>query len=128
MKKIILLFSHKLSDAQKNELSNFWHVESFVYLPDELQKIWSNISPDLESLYEIVNPIKEFLKEHADEKDLVLVQGDFGACYTMVNYAKSLKLVAIYATTKRDVIEEIVDGKSMKKSIFEHGRFREYGK
>lgn len=126
MKKIILLFSHKLSDAQKNELSNSWHVESFVYLPDELQKIWSNISPDLESLHEIVNPIKEFLKEHADEKDLVLVQGDFGACYTMVNYAKNLKLTPVYATTKRIAQEFIEDGKTIKKSIFEHGRFREY--
>ena len=96
-------------------------------MPRELQEIWSNISPDLTSIEEVLTPIRNFLKEHAKADDMVLIQGDFGACYTMVNFAKSLGLTAVYATTKRNAIEETVNGKTVKKSIFEHRRFREYG-
>jgi hypothetical protein len=127
MKKIFLLFSHKLSEIQRQELQNSWHVEEFISMPKELQDIWSNISPDLESLQGLLEAHKNFLKEHAKTDDLVLIQGDFGACYAMVNFAKGLGLTTVYATTKRNAIEEIVEGKTVKKSIFEHRRFREYG-
>ena len=128
MRDAYLLFSHQLSDAQKRELTQTWGVKEYIHLPKELQTIWSNISPDLENLGEMLEPIKFFLASHSKKGDIALIQGDFGAVYTMVNFAKSLELVAIYATTKRDVIEEMIDGKSVKKSIFEHRRFREYGK
>lgn len=127
MRDAYLLFSHQLSDAQTRELTHTWGVKEYIHLPKELQTIWSNISPDLENLRELLEPIKSFLVSYSKKGDIALIQGDFGAVYTMVNFAKSLELVAIYATTKRDVIEEIVDGKSVKKSIFEHRRFREYG-
>lgn len=127
MRNAYLLFSHQLSDAQTRELTQTWGVKEYIHLPKELQTIWSNISPDLENLGELLEPIKFFLISHSKKGDIALIQGDFGAVYTMVNFAKSLELVAIYATTKRDVIEKMIDGKSVKKSIFEHRRFREYG-
>jgi len=34
--------------------------------------------------------------------------------------------VAVYATTKRDVIEKEIDGKIVKTSVFEHVRFRRF--
>jgi len=125
-KQMILLFSHQLSDPQKADATNTWGVEEFVYLPQKLQQIWSNISPDLDSLKEVLEPIKSYVKEVANENDLILIQGDFGASYMMVNYAKSLNLAPVYATTKRMVQELVENGKTIKKSIFEHRRFREY--
>jgi len=44
-KKMILLFSHTLTDKQKEDAKQKWQVD-FVYLPKELQRIWSDISPD----------------------------------------------------------------------------------
>ena len=54
-----------------------------------------------------------------------MVQGDFGATCAIASFVNSLKGVAVYATTKRNVMEER-DGKIIKTSIFEHVRFRKF--
>lgn len=58
MKKMILIFSHKLSDEQKKEAKENWNINEFVSLPEELQNIWSNIDPDLDTLNESLVSIK----------------------------------------------------------------------
>ncbi len=126
MKKLFLLFSHTLTPSQKEDARKSLGVEHFVSLPDNLQKLWSNIPPDLPNLKEYLIPIKNFLKENAKEGDIVLIQGDFGGCFEMVNFVKSLNLKAVHSTTKRDVIEKTVNGKVEKFSVFEHVIFREY--
>ena len=126
-KKMILLFSHKLTNEQIDDAQNSFGIDKFIYLSDDLQKIWSNISPDLKTIQDILEPIKEFIKTNSNQDDVVLIQGDFGACFIMVNFCKSLGLKTLYATTKRIAQEYIEDGKMIKKSIFEHRRFREYG-
>lgn len=111
-----------MEDAQKN-----FGIEEFVALPMDLQKIWSDIPADIETLSPLLQPIKEFLQTNAQKGDVVLVQGDFGAVYIMVDFAKHLELMPVYATTKRIAQEYINDaGQSVKKSLFEHRRFREY--
>jgi len=127
MKKMILLFSHKLTQEQKDEAIHRLNVKEFVSLPKNLQAIWSNISPDIVSLKEPIKSIQEFLRTNASKGDIVLVQGDFGGVYTLVNFCKERDLTAVYATTKRETIEYINEkGEMMKKSKFEHVRFREY--
>ena len=123
-KKLILLFSHKLTPEQIKSAKDDFDVKEFIYLSKELQNIWSNIDPDIEKID--LQPIKEFLKDIANKDDVVLIQGDFGACYNMVNFCKSLKLVTVYATTKRVAKEFIEDGNTIKKSEFKFRRFREY--
>ena len=126
MKKMFLLFSHSLTKTQENNAIKSFKIEEFVSLPENLQKLWSEIPSDLESLNDYLNPVKEFLGNSSDLGDFVLIQGDFGATYALVNFAKSLGLVPVYATTNR-VIEEVEEnGKTIKKSVFEHIRFREY--
>ena len=126
MKQMFLLFSHKLTPAQEADAKKSLKVEKFVTLPDELQKLWSNIPPQLEELDDYLTPLKEFIKKNAKEGDYVLIQGDFGGCYVMVNFVKSLGLQAIHSTTTRDVVEKIVNGKVEKFSRFEHVIFRKY--
>jgi len=127
MKKMFLLFSHKLTSKQITNATEQFAVEEFVYLPNNLQQIWSNISPDLEKLTDILEPLKSFIEKNSKKDDVILIQGDFGAVYIMVNFCKNLGLTTVYATTKRVVSEFKNDnGQSVKKSIFEHRRFREY--
>ena len=126
---MLLLFSHKLSEEQMREAKDVWNVEMFIYMSSELQQEWSNVSPDLESLQDVLKPIQNFIKMSGRKDDIVIIQGDFGACYNMVNFAKSLKLIPVYATTKRTASEyKNEEGQTVKKSIFEHRRFREYDK
>ncbi|MBD3842082.1 MAG: hypothetical protein IE909_09400 [Campylobacterales bacterium] len=126
-KKMILLFSHKLNEKQIKIAKDEYAVEDFVYLSTELQQIWSDISPDIISLEQTLEPIKKYIIRILQKDDIVLIQGDFGATYIMVNFIKELDAIPVYATTRRK-IEEIIDedGKTIKKSIFEFRRFREY--
>jgi len=127
MKKIVLLFSHQVTETQKEELHKNWKIDEFVVLPYNLQQIWSNIPADAVSIVTLLEPIKIFLSANVEKGDLALIQGDFGAVYDMINYVKSLELTPVYATTKRIVSEyKNEEGKTVKKSIFEHRRFREY--
>lgn len=126
MNKMFLLFSHTLTKNQKDDAMKSFGIEEFIYLPKELQELFSNVPNDLKKLSEYLTPIKLFLKQYSKEGDFVLIQGDFGATYILVNFAKSLKLKAVYSTTKRVTQEFEEDGKIIKKSIFEHERFREY--
>lgn len=126
MNKMFLLFSHTLTKNQKDDAMKSFGIEEFIYLPKDLQELFSNVPNDLKKLSEYLIPIKLFLKKYSKEGDFVLIQGDFGATYILVNFAKSLKLKAVYSTTKRVTQEFEEDGKIIKKSIFEHERFREY--
>ncbi|MFA7021860.1 CRISPR-associated protein Csx20 [Aliarcobacter sp.] len=126
MNKMFLLFSHTLTKNQKDDAMKSFGIEEFMYLPKELQELFSNVPNDLKKLSEYLTPIKLFLKQYSKEGDFVLIQGDFGATYILVNFAKSLKLKAVYSTTKRVTQEFEEDGKIIKKSIFEHERFRDY--
>ena len=126
-KKMILIFSHRLTNEQIKDAEDNFGISKFVYLDDSLQKIWSNISPDITSLKDILNPIKEFIKKISNKDDVVLIQGDFGACYMLVNFCNKLKLKTIYATTKREIKEYNENNKLIKQSIFKHRRFRKYG-
>lgn len=126
MKKMFLLFSHNLSEIQLNDAKSNLEVSEVVSLPNKLQDIWSNIPADIENLREYLLPIRNFLAENSQYGDVVLIQGDFGAVYQMVNFSKDLGLIPVYATTSREIEEFEENGKTIKKSIFEHIRFREY--
>ena len=122
--KMILLFSHKLTDEQIIDAKNILKIEEFIYLPPNLQSIWSNIPPELDSLKEYLKPIKDFVSQF--NNNYILIQGDFGAVYEMVNFSKNIGLIPIYATTKREITEIKKDNKIIKQSIFKHIKFRKF--
>lgn len=126
MSKMLLLFSHKLTQSQKEDAINSLKINDFVYLPDDLQELWSNIPADLTNLNNFLMPIKEYIKNNAKVNDIILTQGDFGAVYEMVNFTKNLGLIPVYSTTKREIKTENFDGKVVKSSVFEHIKFRKF--
>ena len=126
MKKMFLLFSHRLTESQIQEATEKFGVGEFVYLPDALQSLWSRVPTDIESLREYIEPIKAFVKLNAKKGDIVLVQGDFGMVFSMVIFSKKIELIPVYATTERKIEEYVENGQSVKKSVFEFRRFREY--
>ena len=126
MPNLHLFFSHRLTDAQKEDALKSLDVEEFVYLPPDLQQLFSNVPPHLESLDEYVRPFAQYLLEVARPGDYILLQGDFGLVYRLVEISKSLGLIPIYATTRRVALERQEGEKSIKLSAFEHVRFRRY--
>lgn len=126
MKKMFLFFSHILTQKQQLDAQNSLHVQRFVYLDESLQNLWSNVPEDLSELHEFLEPFKTYSQQNIQQNDIVLIQGDFGAVFNMVNFLQKLNITCVYATTKRVVKCEKIDNAIVKKSIFEHVMFREY--
>ena len=123
MKKMFVLISHGLTQEQKSQALKVFGVENIINIADDA---WSNISPSDENILYVLNRYKKELMLEAEAGDILLVQGDFGATYNMINFAKNIGLKTIYATTKRVVQELIIDGKSVTRREFKHEKFREY--
>ena len=126
--KMFLFFSHKLTPEQIKDAKENLGVDEFVYLPQELQKKFSNVPPEIDDIKEYSLDFIEFLEKNVSKEDYVLIQGDFGVVYWLVDYCKENNLKAVYATTKRVVKEEVIDGKVIKISEFKHVKFRFYFK
>ena len=126
--KLFLLFSHKLTDEQIKDAKENLGVNKFVYLPEDLQYKFSNVPPEIENIKDYSKDFKEFLANNAKKQDFVLIQGDFGIVFQMVEFCKENNLKAIYSTTKRVVKEQVINGKIIKTSEFRHIRFRNYFK
>ncbi len=129
MKKIFILISHPLNQSQKDNILSQLNIDNIVLLPEELLKQWSSIPPEMESIKEIILPIKNFLDENAKSGDYVLVQGDMGATYIVVNYAFEKGLIPCYSTTKRITLREENNQDTINLSKqFKHIIFRKYEK
>ena len=129
MSTLFLLFSHQLTLAQQQDARQNLNVERFVSLPTDLQQLFSNIPPDLERLETYLSPIIQWIDDNCTQwEDYMLIQGDFGATYYLVNYCRSFNYACpVYATTRREVINEVnQEGAVEVKKVFRHVRFREY--
>lgn len=124
--KLCLLFNHTLTSEQANDAKVSLFCDEFVSLPEQLQDLWSNVPPELESLSCYLQPIKEYIHANVQKDDFVLIQGDFGATYMMVNFVKNLGAIPVYATTSRNVVEATEGGKTIKRSVFKHEKYRKY--
>ena len=125
--KFLILMNHEMTQEQRPDAIKMLGVAEFVEPPEEISNIWSAIPADVETIEAILSPVKVWLDSHANAGDVVLVQGDFGAVYHMVNHAFSKKLVPVYATTQRKVEEKVNDNGCVEITrVFRHQRFRLY--
>jgi hypothetical protein len=127
MDRMLLLFSHTLTENQKKDAHDTIGITEFTPLPHHLQDVWNNIPPTLPSIINHLDPIKKWMNKTAENGDIVLIQGDFGAVYVMVNYAFSIGAIPVYATTEKKSAEISMSANTVKtERIFEHKIFRRY--
>jgi len=128
MSDLFLIFNHEITSLQQEDARENLGVDRIVDLPPDLKKLWRRIPPDLEEIGKYLEPVKRWLSGHASQSDYVLIQGDFGACYMMVNFAIENGLIPVYSTTHREVAEEYGENGSVNIiHRFKHVAFREYG-
>lgn len=125
---MFLLFSHTLTHSQQTDAILNLSVGDFIPLPEDLQDLWSNVSPENDQLSDYLEPIKVFLTQNAQKKDYILIQGDFGCTYHMVDFCKKKNLIPLYSANKRDAkeIRSEDENRVTKISAFEHVKFRFY--
>jgi hypothetical protein len=127
LKTLFLIFNHQLTSLQKEDARAALKVDAIINLPIELQELWSNVPPELPEVTDYLKPVKAWLSAKARAGDYVLIQGDFGACYLMVNFSLEHNLVPVYSTTQREAIEENQPNGAVKViHHFQHEIFRRY--
>ena len=121
MKKLVLLFSHQLTEQQEIEAKNSLKCNEILYLPKELKEKWQNLG-----IKKNLEEFKKFLDKVTSKEDYVLIQGEWGATYDMINYCKGKNLIPIYSSTKREVEERKNGEEIVKVSKFVHRGFINY--
>ena len=128
MTTIFLLFNHKLTPAQKEAAHTTLNVKQIANPSKDIRDLWSQIPADLANLFTYLTPVRQWLEKDAKSGDFLLVQGDFGATFLMVEFALKNHLRPIYSTTARIAIEKELDnGTIIIEHNFCHVRYREYG-
>jgi hypothetical protein len=126
---LILLFNHQLTCDQERDARDNLGVSKVVEPPEALRELWGNVPPELADLTAYLDPVKQWLAKHSSSGDYVLIQGDFGATYLMVNFAFQRELIPVYSTTQRQAEEQPQpDGSVRLSHRFFHKRYRFYGK
>jgi hypothetical protein len=125
---LFLIFNHDITPLQESDAYNSLGVQQIINMPPDLKELWRQIPPDLTEISNYLEPIKDWLAGHARKNDYVLIQGDFGACFIMVNVAFETGLIPVYSTTEREAVEEQQsDGAVKLVHKFKHQSFRKYG-
>lgn len=122
MKQIFILFSHKLTPAQEVEIKEKLGCEKINYLPKLLQELWSNVDINVDN----ENIFKNYLKDNGNKDDYVLIQGEWGLTYKIIEFCKKNMFIPIYSYSKRKVLEEKQDENIKKTSFFKHIKFMKY--
>ncbi len=124
--KLLAVISHTLMEEQILEANTRLKVDSIILMLEEIKGIWANISPFGPMPKDQIDKIIDWIEKESDKGDYVLVQGDFGATYYVVDYCIKNSRIPIYSTTKREVEERIIDGQVESRRIFKHVNFRKY--
>lgn len=125
MRTMFILMSHQMTQAQYDDAKESYGASEFVELPRDT---WSQIPAEADDISAYLAELKDNILKQSELNDILLVQGDFGATVSMVNFAFQNGLLPVYATTRR-AVKEIVDGdKIITTRTFEHVRFRIYEK
>ncbi|KGG79641.1 CRISPR-associated protein Csx20 [Caloranaerobacter azorensis] len=123
---LLVVMSHELLDFQVEEAKFKLGVDTIKTLPDNLKQIWSNLNPKGELPVGELNLVRDWILKESYEGEYVLVQGEFGATFYIVDFCFKYNRIPIYATTARKVEETKVDNKVITKRVFVHENFRKY--
>jgi hypothetical protein len=127
MPSFFLLFNHRLSAEQEADARNSLSATDFIYLPPDLQALWSQVPPEPAQLDAHAAPVLHWLDAQARPGDYVMVQGDYGVTWIAVSHCLSKEYIPVYGTTGRQTVEQPQPDGSVKiERVFRHVRFRKY--
>lgn len=125
---LLLLFNHNLTEDQTISARRDLGVQDIIALPEALRSIWRQIPPDQPAIHDVLAPVREWVRHTARPGDHILIQGDYGATWLMIQFATENNLIPVYATTRREALEtRLPDGATRITHHFRHVMFRKYG-
>ncbi len=115
---MILLFSHLLTNSQIQWARESLKVSDFISMPEELKTQWAAIDPSVEDLIGIAGPFQDWLKSATVPGDFILVMGEWGTTYLLVQWCFKNDRIPVHVTGPRNVAEESVTEKGIKNTRF----------
>lgn len=125
MKTAFCLINHQLTENQITELREKYSVSNIKYPEPALSQVWAQIPATQHLDMKPINSVIEWLAD-AKAGDLVIIQGEYGSTFLLVDYAMKNKLVPLHAVSKRIAKEIRVGEQVQKQNVFEHVCFRVY--
>ena len=127
MRKCFCLLNHKLTQKQLDELAQKYQVSDIEYPPKAVSDFWLQIPTTAQILKAYLQPVTDWIQK-AGQGDLIIIQGESGSTFALVDWALSKAFIPLYAVTKRIETEEMQGEKVVRHYVFEHECFREYKK
>ena len=123
--KVYCLLNHSLTERQLAELQEKYGAGEVVYPDERLAATWSQVpvTPVLDR--SVIQAITDWLSA-ARKGDVLVVQGEFGSTFMIVDYALGRGLVPLHAVTRRVALEHREGEKVLRQYVFEHVCFRRY--
>lgn len=126
MRKFIVLMSHDMSDIQKNDAYENLKVAEIIEAPAEIKAIWGNVDPISDLDISKLDKVISWIKNISEKGDYILVQGEFGATFYIVDYCFKSNLIPVYATSIRRVEETREGDRVLTNRVFVHEGYRQY--
>jgi len=129
MPDLHLLFNHILTDTQHRAARRELGVGRIIPPPEDVRGLWRAIPPEPDSIRSFLTPIFTWIDTTIQPRDFLLVQGDVGACWLVVDHVQGKDIIPVYATTTREAKEERLGKEKIRLThTFAHVRFRRYGR
>lgn len=125
MRTAFCLLNHPLTAKQIEELRGKFGVVQIKYPTQELSAQWSQVSATENTDMELIAFVTEWLQS-ARKNDILIIQGEFGTTFMLVDWALKQGLVPLHAVTRR-IAKEQQNGETVHRQyVFEHICFRKY--
>ena len=115
-----------MSEIQKSDAHKDLKITKIIEAPPHIKKIWANIDPtsDLNTIK--LDEVVSWIKENSSKQDYILVQGEYGATFYIVDYCFKNNLIPVYATSIRRVEESRKGEEVITNRVFVHQGYRKY--
>lgn len=123
--KVYCLLNHSLTGNQLAELQEKYGAGEVLYPDERLAATWAQVpvTPVLDR--GVIQAVTGWLSA-AKEGDVLVVQGEFGSTFMIVDYALGRGLVPLHAVARRIALEHREGEKVLRQYVFEHVCFRRY--
>ena len=126
MPSVLCLLNHDLTKRQSEELVEKYSAFQIMYPPDALKKTWASIPTNNEISGSELAEFTDWIIVNSKPGDYLVVQGEFGSTFYLVEFAFAHHLIPLHSVTKRIAREMRINEVVRRTYIFEHIRFRRY--
>jgi len=127
MRKMLVLLNHELSKEQEFDARNKLGIDFFIKPTHSIIIYWRNIEPTGKMNEKKLSEIRKWIGSNSQKGDCILVQGEFGVAFYIVDYCFKTGRIPVYSTSERIYREKKnTDGSIERYHLFHHVQFRLY--